>query len=176
MFHLKECPTDSSYNRPLPVHRPAIEPRMAWKQIVGEQSSRASRMTPPVHGLSQPNTWPTPTGTDKNTCTWKASIQFLYGSNFTFSSQEKRKVSCLQYRFIKLFGFFWMWNIIICLKVNHKWFSFLVSNLENQSTWMMSLIIHEYANCCKSDYGGEIYNHDFCPDRFIKHQVCQILE
>jgi len=58
----------------LPTHMPAAEPNMAWKQIVGEQSSRARRMTPAVQGLSHPNTWPTPIGTDKNSCKQKAFI------------------------------------------------------------------------------------------------------
>lgn len=31
-------------------------------------------MRPPVQGLSQPYTWPAPTGTDKNSCKMTASV------------------------------------------------------------------------------------------------------
>lgn len=54
----------------LPDRMPAADPNMACKQIVGEESSRARRMRPPVQGLSQPYTWPTPAGTDRNSCKW----------------------------------------------------------------------------------------------------------
>lgn len=61
----------------LPDSMPAAEPNMAWKQTVGEESSRARRMRPAVQGLSQPYTWPTPTGTDRNSCQWKASFIYI---------------------------------------------------------------------------------------------------
>lgn len=52
----------------LPASIPTMEPMAACKQMSGEQMNRATRNTPPVQGLSQPYTWPTPTGMACSSC------------------------------------------------------------------------------------------------------------
>lgn len=52
----------------LPASSPTIEPMAACKQMSGEQMNRATRNTPPVQGLSQPYTCPTPTGMACSSC------------------------------------------------------------------------------------------------------------
>lgn len=52
----------------LPASIPRIEPMAACRQMSGEQMNRATRNTPPVQGLSQPYTWPTPTGMACSSC------------------------------------------------------------------------------------------------------------
>lgn len=47
---------------------PTIDPMAACKQMSGEEMNRATRITPPVQGLSQPYTWPTPAGMACNSC------------------------------------------------------------------------------------------------------------
>ena len=47
---------------------PTIEPMAACKQMSGEQMNRATRNTPPVQGLSQPYTCPTPMGMACSSC------------------------------------------------------------------------------------------------------------
>lgn len=51
-----------------PASSPTIDPMAACKQMSGEEINRATRITPPVQGLSQPYTWPTPTGMVCNSC------------------------------------------------------------------------------------------------------------
>lgn len=79
----------------LPDNTPAAEPHMAWKQIVGEESSRARRMRPPVQGLSQPYTWPTPTGTDRNSCKCKASIYLHFKQLKTITYVQNNRCNAL---------------------------------------------------------------------------------
>lgn len=45
-----------------PASIPTVEPMAACKQMRGEAMSNAMRKIPPVQGLSQPYTWPIPTG------------------------------------------------------------------------------------------------------------------
>ena len=52
----------------LPASIPTIEPMAACRQMSGEQMNRATRNTRPVQGLSQPYTWPTPTGMACSSC------------------------------------------------------------------------------------------------------------
>lgn len=55
-------------DRVLPASNPTMEPMAACRQMSGEEMNRATRNTPPVQGLSQPYTWPTPTGMACSSC------------------------------------------------------------------------------------------------------------
>lgn len=56
-----------------PASIPMVDPMAACKQMRGEATSRAMRKIPPVQGLSQPYTWPIPTGMALRSCTTTGS-------------------------------------------------------------------------------------------------------
>lgn len=57
-----------------PAMTPSSDPIAACRHMSGEESRMAHRKMPPVHGLSQPYIWPTPTGRDFNSCHRKYTI------------------------------------------------------------------------------------------------------
>jgi len=59
----------------VPETMPTADPRTPWTQVMGEEMKREMMNIPPVQGFSQPYTWPTPTGTDLNSCTHKHTPQ-----------------------------------------------------------------------------------------------------
>lgn len=68
LLRISAPPPSPSWDSVSPASSPTIDPMAACKQMSGEEINRATRIMPPVQGLSQPQTWPTPTGMVCNSC------------------------------------------------------------------------------------------------------------
>lgn len=74
-----------------PAMTPSSDPIAACRHMSGEERRMAHRKMPPVHGLSQPYIWPTPTGRDFNSCNRK------YKTVATQATDKKTKDAAILY-------------------------------------------------------------------------------
>lgn len=96
----------------LPANIPTADPIAACRQMSGDEINKASRKIPPVQGLSQPQTWPTPIGMDCSSCMnekgkkKKRPLFFLSSLLLCFSKTKQNKKPTLVQ--MAAFNLFWL--------------------------------------------------------------------